>query len=265
MINRRFIVACFIALLAGTLLAAAPASPAAAPTPGAAAVARGPRQVPPADVPATKPNSPSFITRHNQYVELAKKGGIDLYFVGDSITDGWHGKAIWDTAFGGWHPGNFGIGGDRTEHVLWRLQNGELDGVSPKAFVVMIGTNNVNTSTPAEVAAGVAAIVKTIQSRNPTAKILLLAIFPRGATPTDRNRLANEEANKIIAKLDDGKNVKYMDIGNKFLDKDGNLSRDIMADLLHPTLKGYQIWADAITPTLTEWLGPPSPAAPPAK
>jgi len=241
---------CAGAIFAADPVATAPATPPAATNPR-------PRTVAPADQPAIKPGA-GFMNTHNQYVALAKKGGIDLYFVGDSITDGWHGggKKVWTDAFGGWNPGNFGIGGDRTEHVLWRLQNGELDGVSPKAFVIMIGTNNVGTSTPAQVAAGVGAIVKTIQDKNPKAKILLLAIFPRGATATDRNRVANDAANVLIAKLDDGKNVKFMDIGKKFLADDGTLSKDIMPDLLHPNEKGYQIWADAITPTLTEWLGP---------
>jgi lysophospholipase L1-like esterase len=254
-----------LALAAGLMLGAAPLAPAAAPgapatTAAAPATGRGPRVTAPADQPAIKPGA-GFLQRHEQYVALAKKGGIDLYFEGDSITDGWHGKKTWDTAFGGWKAGNFGIGGDRTEHVLWRLQNGELDGVSPKAFVIMIGTNNVGTSTPEQVAAGVTAIVKTIQGKNPTAHILLLAIFPRGAGPTDRNRLANDAANKIIAKLDDGKLVKYMDIGPKFLDDKGVLlAGTFNTDNLHPVEKGYQIWADAITPILTEWLGPPSAA-----
>jgi beta-glucosidase len=169
-----------------------------------------------------------------------------------------------DAAFAGWNPGNFGIGGDRTEHVLWRLQNGELEGVSPKAFVIMIGTNNVGSSTPEQVAVGVGAIVKTIEDKNPTAKILLLAIFPRGTGPTDRNRVSNDAANKLIAKLDDGKNVKFLDIGGKFLDDKGVLlAGTFNNDNLHPVEKGYQIWADAITPVLTQWLGAPKPAAAP--
>jgi len=214
--------------------------------------------VAPADQPVIQPGA-AILQRHDQYVALAKKGGIDLYFEGDSITDMWHGKKTWDTAFGGWKPGNFGIGRDRTENVLWRLQNGELDGVSPKAFVIMIGTNNAGSSTPEQVATGITAIVKTIQAKNPTAHILLLAIFPRGTGPTDRMRLANEATNKIIAKLDDGKLVKYMDIGPKFLDDKGVLLPGTFnTDNLHPVEKGYQIWADAITPILTEWLGPPS-------
>ena len=202
-----------------------------------------------------KPDA-KWMARHETYVELAKKGGIDVYFEGDSITDGWHGsgKAVWEKEFAPLKAANFGIGGDRTQHVLWRLQNGELDGVNPKAVVLMIGTNNAGSNSPAEVAAGVKAIVDTIHEKAPSAKILLLAIFPRGAAPEDKLRKLNDAANAILAKFDDGKTVKYLNINDKFLDQDGTLSKDIMGDLLHPNGKGYQIWADAIREPLKELL-----------
>src|ERR1035437_2278806 len=195
--------------------------------------------------------------RHDDYVALAKKGGVDLYFIGDSITDGWHGggKVVWEKEFGGWKPANFGIGGDQTQHVLWRLKNGGLGGVSPKVFVIMIGTNNLGRHTNEEIAAANAAIVKELQAKAPQAKILLLGVFPRGKEAANPNRPRIKEINAALAKMDDGKNVKYLDFGQKFLAQDGTLPADVMPDALHPNEKGYQIWADAIKPVLTEWLG----------
>jgi lysophospholipase L1-like esterase len=223
--------------------------------------------------PKTKAPSTGWMKHHDGLVAQAKAGGVDLYFEGDSITDFWTkqfnkrpvtGQAVWDKEFAGWHPGNFGISGDRTEHVLWRLDNGELDGVKPKAVVLMIGTNNCKTNAPEETAAGIAAIVNEFKQKEPQAKILLLAIFPRGAKPDDKLRQVNDQVNAIISKEDFGPQVKYLDIGPKFLEADGTLTKEIMPDLLHPSEKGYQIWADAITPVLTEWLGPPEASAVPA-
>lgn len=201
-----------------------------------------------------------WMKRHEGFVEIAKKGDVDVLFLGDSITDSWRGKggkAAWDKAFGSMKPANFGISGDRTEHVLWRIQNGELDGIKPKVAVIMIGTNNSGANTSEQIAEGVTAIVKTIQQKSPETKVLLLAIFPRGNNKTYEFNKQNDtvgETNKIIAKLDDGSKVKYLDIGSKFL-KDAKLSKDIMPDALHLSAEGYQIWADAITPTLTAMLG----------
>jgi lysophospholipase L1-like esterase len=232
----------------------------AAPTAAAPAVAATAANLPAAVKPAMKDKN-----RHEQYVALAKKGGIELYFEGDSITDGWHNqKAIWNKEFGSWKPANFGIGGDQTQHVLYRLQNGEIEGVNPKAVVLMIGTNNIGQGAE-NIAAGVTAIVKEFQKQAPEAKILLLAIFPRGEKATDPARAKLKAVNDIIAKLDDGKNIKYLDIGGKFLDADGTLPKTLFPDSLHPNAKGYQIWADAIKPQLTEWLGAPAATAPAAK
>ncbi len=203
--------------------------------------------------------------RHDGFVEIAKKGDIDLLFLGDSITDGWRsaqndkngrgGKKIWDATFAPLKAVNFGIGGDRTQHVLWRMENGELEGYKPKLCVLMIGTNNGGDSKE-DVALGITTIVKEIQKRQPETKILLLGIFPRGAKADDKGRAKNNQVNEIVAKLDDGgKTVKYMDIGDKFLDEKKDLPADIMPDALHPNTKGYQIWADAILPTVKEMMG----------
>ncbi|WP_395737088.1 platelet-activating factor acetylhydrolase IB subunit [Prosthecobacter sp.] len=215
------------------------------------------------DVPAEKYGkdgkiNPGFIASHEKFVSIAKEGKAQLVFLGDSITAGWagNGKEVWAKAFGQYTPANFGIGGDRTQHVLWRIQNGELDGgIKPKACVLMIGTNN-SGSDPAEgIAKGVTAIVKTIREKQPQAKILLLAVFPRGekASPNPgRDKL--KQVNDIIAKLDDGKNVFFLDIGGKFLQPDGSLTKEIMPDFLHLSPAGYQIWADAIGPKLAELM-----------
>jgi len=194
--------------------------------------------------------------RHEQFLEIAKKGGVDLLFLGDSITDGWrgkNGKKVWDEHFEPLKAANFGIGGDRTEHVLWRLKNGELDGITPKLAVVMIGTNNGKD--PAEdVAAGITAIVSEVRTKSPTTKVLLLGIFPRGEKP-NAGREKNDKVNEIVAKLDDQKSVKYLDIGSKFLAEDKSISKEIMPDFLHLSEKGYQIWAEAILPTVKEMMG----------
>ncbi len=203
-----------------------------------------------------QPNA-AFIKAHESFVATAKAGDVDLLFLGDSITAGWKGqKATWDAAFGKYKPANFGIGGDRTQHVLWRIENGELDGITPKVAVLMIGTNN-SGSDPAEgIAAGVTAIVKAIHARSPKTKVLLLAVFPRGDRPDGKFGAAQEKlkkVNAIIAKLHDGKTVHYFDIGDKFL-VDGQMSKEIMPDFLHLSAKGYQIWASAIEGKLAELM-----------
>jgi lysophospholipase L1-like esterase len=193
-----------------------------------------------------------WIKRHEGFVEIAKTGDVDVLFLGDSITDGWRGKAgkeVWDKAFGDLKPANFGIGGDRTQHVLWRIQNGEFDGIKPKAAVLMIGTNNTGNDSAEQIADGVTAIVKHIHHKSPHTKVLLLAVFPRGKMIPNPGYTKIIEINKIIAKLDDGKTVKYLDIGEKFM-KDGQIPKDVMPDYLHLSQEGYQIWADAIAPAV---------------
>ncbi len=220
----------------------------------------------PTTAPATKPVKPKELAtepavkdpkRHEAFVEEAKKGDIDLLFMGDSITDGWRsgGKAVWDANFKPLKAANFGIGGDRTQHVLYRLRNGELEGFTPKLVVMMIGTNNLGGNTNEEIVAGIKADVDEIRTKSPTSKILLLGIFPRGAKATDGSRARIKDINAQIAKWDDKKQLFYMDIGEKFLDADGNLPKEIMPDALHPNAKGYQIWADAILPKVKELMG----------
>ncbi len=202
-----------------------------------------------------QPNA-GFIKSHESFVATAKKGEAQLVFLGDSITAGWGRQSnIWNAAFGKYKPANFGIGGDRTQHVLWRIQNGELDGIKPKAAVLMIGTNNSSTDPADGTARGIQKIIATIREKLPNTKILLLAVFPRGEKPTNNpGREKNNQVNAIIAKYADGKHVHFLDIGSKFLQPDGTLTKDIMPDLLHLSAAGYQIWADAITPKLAELM-----------
>jgi lysophospholipase L1-like esterase len=209
------------------------------------------------------PRDPKWVERHKGFVKEAKQGGVDLLFMGDSITDGWRGRGglnVWNQYYAPQHAANFGISGDRTEHVLWRMDNGELDGIKPKVVVLMIGTNNTGKekdgrprNTITQVIEGVTAVVKDIRAKLPESKILLLAIFPRGSVD-DLQRGQVAVINTALAKLDDGKMVKFLDIGPKFLEADGTLPRSIMPDLLHPNAHGYQIWADAMNPTLDEMM-----------
>jgi len=209
------------------------------------------------DVEATKPapRDPKWVTRHEGFVEIAKKGGVEFLLLGDSITDGWRGggKEVYSEHFDALKPANFGIGGDRTQHVLWRLQNGELDGITPKVCMLMIGTNNGKDSAD-DVAAGITAIIKELHKKSSATKVLLLAIFPRGEKP-NAGREKNDKVNAMVAKLDDGgKTVKYLDIGAKFMNEDKTIGKDIMPDFLHLTEKGYRIWAEAVLPTVKELL-----------
>lgn len=195
--------------------------------------------------------------RHEQFLARIKEGPVGLLFLGDSITDAWprRGQPSWDR-FAAYHPADFGISGDRTEHVLWRITNGELVGIDPKAVVIMIGTNNIGHSAdekPEWAAGGVKKIVDTVHEKLPRAKILLLAVFPRGAKNSDaRSRV--EATNRIIAGLGDGKTIHYLDIGQSFLDPNGEIPKDVMPDGLHPTEKGYDIWYSAMWPTLEKLL-----------
>lgn len=213
-----------------------------------------PVQAPDVAAPKFQNGEPSegFIKTHERFVAIAKAGGVDVLFLGDSITAGWGGaKEIWEKSFAAYKPANFGIGGDRTQHVLWRITNGELDGIKPKVVVLMIGTNNSGTDEADGIAKGVTAIVKAIHAKSPATKVLLLAVFPRGEKPNpQREKLA--KVNATIAKLHDGKSVHYLDIGAKFLTADGTLTKEVMPDFLHLSKAGYQIWADAITPKLAE-------------
>ncbi|HLX94994.1 MAG TPA: GDSL-type esterase/lipase family protein [Verrucomicrobiae bacterium] len=221
--------------------------------------------------------SPGFMGRHKAFVKIAKAGNIDLLFMGDSITDWWRnpggtngfprgphgayaGKPVFDKYFGSLKVANFGIAGDTTQGVLWRLQNGEGQGYQPKAIMLMIGTNNTGRNRAPEIAEGVAAVVQELRKDFPDAKILLLGIFPR-STPTSSVRAEITQINPMISRLDDGKHVFYRDIGSKFLAPDGTIPKDIMSDGLHPTTQGYEIWAQAVKDPLARMLNGDAPTA----
>ena len=208
------------------------------------------------------PREGGWVKRHEGFVKIAQTGGINLLFLGDSITDNWRtrGSNVWNTYYGGRQAANFGIGGDRAEHVLWRIDHGELDGIHPQVVVLMIGTNNTGKNkdgTPRnsnpEIIAGVRAVVGRIREKLPASKILLLAIFPRG-TLDNPQRAQVALINTVIAKLADGDKVRFLDIGPQFLEADGTLPKSLMPDLLHPNAAGYKIWADAMEPTLAAML-----------
>jgi lysophospholipase L1-like esterase len=204
-------------------------------------------------------NDHFWVERQAQLNERVKQHpDSQLLFIGDSITHGWEGagKEVWEKYYAKRHALNLGIGGDQTQHVLWRFDHGNLDGLHPKLAVVMIGTNNAGSgNTSQQVVDGVKAVVDKLRKKLPETKVLVLAIFPRGKNANDRTRKVNEKANELIAKLADGQNVFYLDIGPKFLGSDGTLSPDIMPDYLHPNAKGYEIWASAIEPTVAKLLG----------
>ena len=237
-----------IAILAGTALALAAHSQ--TPVDASAAI--------------PKEGNQRFFELHESFLTRAKSGPIGLLFIGDSITEGWR-KAphIWDHYFARYDAANFGIGGDQTQHVIWRIENGELDGISPKVVVLMIGTNNSAQHTGDQIAAADEKIVKIIREKIPGVKVLLLAIFPRDARRTPDGQITDAaiadaakrvaaitRANALLAKLDDGANVRFLNINEQFLGKDGRIPWTIMPDQLHPSPTGYQAWADAMMPTL---------------
>ena len=206
--------------------------------------------------PLTTP-VPANQRRHAEFLDVAKAGNIDLLFVGDSITDWWRsrGRAVWDRTWAPLNAANFGIAGERVEQLLWRMQNGELEGFKAKVIVLMIGTNNLRM-TPAnqDIADGIAFLCAEILKRQPQAKLLLLGIFPRDPAPGTPNRERIKAINAQLARLEDRRTLFYMDIGEKFLAADGTISPDVMYDGLHPAERGYEIWADAILPIVKELM-----------
>ena len=211
----------------------------------------------PNDAIVPVPREGAWLKRHESFNERVKQGKVDLLFIGDSITQGWEGagKGVWDKFYGKRNAVNLGIGGDRTQHVLWRLDNGNLYNIHPKLAVLMIGTNNSGTNNSEQIAAGVKAIVEKLRTKLPETKVLVLGIFPRGANKDDAKRKVNEGANEIIKGLADDKLVFYLDIGPNFLQDDGTLSKEVMPDLLHLNEKSYTTWAESIEPKVKELLG----------
>ncbi len=219
-------------------------------------------------VPRTDANSQAA---HVQLLEKARKGGIDVYFEGDSITRRWGTSdtqyrdflANWTQNFYGWNAADFGWGGDTVQNILWRLQNGELDGVNPKVIVLLAGTNNLggkpapdgSAAKVEEVVGGIRAILDVMRQKAPQAAIILLGITPRngeGMAPIIR------QINVRLAGLADGKIIRYLDLNDRLASPEGSPIEGVTVDGLHLSLKGYQIWADALKPVLTELLGPPA-------
>jgi lysophospholipase L1-like esterase len=226
---------------------------------------------PPAPVPADQPvprSDQNSQTAHQQLLEKTKAGVIDIYFEGDSITRRWGATdypdllANWKQNFFGWNAADFGWGADTIQNILWRLQNGELDGVNPKVIVLLGGTNNVGNRPPADpdakaadITRGLQAVVKTMREKAPAATIIVTGIFPR-----NDNMAVMPVINKVnenLAKMADGKKLRFLNVNDKLAGADGKLFEGMMnPDNLHPAIKGYQVWADALKPIFTELLGP---------
>ena len=210
---------------------------------------------------APEPRAGAWMKLHREFLDRASRGDVGLLFLGDSITAGWNtaGQATWDRHYAPRRAANFGIGGDRTQHLLWRIENGEVDGIKPRVVVLMAGTNNLGNNTEEQVIEGVGAVVTRLRSKLPEAKVLLLGIFPRGASLNPAQPFATPDprvaqVNARLAKIAFGPEVWYLDIGARFLDSAGHVSKAIQPDFLHLTRQGYQIWADAIEPTLWEMM-----------
>jgi lysophospholipase L1-like esterase len=224
----------------------------------------------PADKPVSRTDQNSLVA-HAQLLEKARKGGIDIYFEGDSITRRWGATdypdlmANWNQNFFGWNAANFGWGADTIQNVLWRLANGELDGVNPKIIVLLAGTNNVGNTVlhdsddvkVADITNGIRAIIHIMQAKAPDATIIVTGIFPRNDNPAVMPTI--NKINNNLSKLANGKTIRYLNVNAKLADRDGKLVDGMInaRDHLHPTIKGYQIWADALRPIFTELLGPP--------
>jgi lysophospholipase L1-like esterase len=246
-------------------LAVAQTTPAPAAAAPAAPVAPA---ITDASAAAPQAGNPRFFQLHEEFLARGKSGPIGVLFLGDSITEGWRRPVhIWEHYFGKYQPANFGIGSDQTQHVIWRIENGELDGINPKVVVLMIGTNNSGQHTGDQIAAGVAKIISMIRAKIPGTKVMLLAIFPRDArrnrdgliteptlADTAKRVAATDRANTLLARLDDGANVRFVNINSVFLGKDGRIPWTIMPDQLHLSQAGYQLWAEAIDQPLAELM-----------
>jgi len=199
-----------------------------------------------------------WTTRHEHTLARIRQGGVDLLMIGDSITQGWadEGLQVWNTYYGHRRAVNLGFSGDRTEHVLWRLNHGEIDGIDPVLAVVMIGTNNTGArhDSPKDTAAGIQAILSTLRTRLPDTKILLLGVFPRGASTDDPLRQVTVAINALIRTYADNQQIFFLDLSPLFLDNQGRVSQHLMPDYLHPNKLGYQVWADGMEDMLKRLL-----------
>jgi lysophospholipase L1-like esterase len=196
---------------------------------------------------------PGFLRSHDRLVSIAQLNQAQVVFFGDSITKGWdRHPGVFNSAFGRYQAANFGLGGDGTQHLLWRIENGEMSGFTPKVAVVLIGTNNSSArknNPPEEVAAGIRKIVTAILNRSPRTNVLLLGIFPRGGSSADRHNL---QVNALISRLHDGRRVHYMDLRDVYVDAQGQIRRTLMPDGLHLSEAGYRAWATAISPKVAQ-------------
>jgi len=223
-----------------------------------------------ADRPVPRSDNNSRLA-HEQLLAKARQGRIDIYFEGDSIVRRWGATDYpqllenWKQNFFGWNAANFGWGADRVENILWRLENGELDGVNPKVIVLLAGTNNVGNKVPPEgaeaaaaaVSRGLQEVMRVMHSKAPDAAILVTGIFPRNDNMEVMPVIDRINAN--LAGMADGRKVRYLNVNDKLANGSGTLYEGMMnADKLHPALKGYQVWADALKPLFTELLGPPA-------
>ena len=230
--------------------------------PAARAQAPAVRAHPDASEGEPKKDDGLFLKRHESFLARAKAGPIGVLFIGDSITDHWRlAPKVWDDYYGKYQPANFGIAGDTTQNVVWRIESGELDGIHPRVVVLMIGTNNTASNSAEEIFQADRKIVGLVLSRIPGTKVLLLAIFPRG--PHTKNGHEDnfvqrmeviKAVNARLATLDDGESVRFLDIGPKFLGPDGRIPDAIMADHVHPTVAGFRVWAEAMQPQLEEMM-----------
>lgn len=193
-----------------------------------------------------------WMVKFNTNLQRAQKGKVDLLFIGDSISSGWGGTGakVFKQYYGKRNAATFGISGDRTENILWRLQNGELDGISPRLIVIMAGTNNIARDSAARIAEGVEAIVNESLQRCPQAHVLLLAVFPRSSSAEAPYRKKLAAVNLLLEPLGNNPRVTYLDIGSNFINPDGSLNRKLMPDNLHPNAAGYALWAEAIEPVV---------------
>ncbi|MDF0644730.1 MAG: GDSL-type esterase/lipase family protein [Nitrospira sp.] len=217
-----------------------------------------PEGKPAAVVPAPQAES-WWTTRHEHVLARIRQGNVGLLFIGDSITQGWasKGRSVWDEYYERRRAVNLGFAGDRTEHVLWRLDHGEIEGITPKLIVLMIGTNNSGHrhDPPAETAAGIEAILRTLLMGLPGTKILLLGIFPRGASGADHLRQLNAAINERIRHFADSQRVFFLDLSRRFLDEQEHASRELLPDYLHLSERGYQVWADGMETMIKTLLG----------
>lgn len=203
-----------------------------------------------------------WMKHHEQRKRWVAEKEVDLLMIGDSIIFRWsrNGQKVWDKFYANRNAVNIGSSGDRTYHMLYHLKNGGLEGMkdhNPKLVVMMIGTNNRGEpeKNGEDTAYGILALLKEIHAQLPESKILLMPIFPRGDTPADKGRVRNSEINKIIKGYVDNETVHWLDINHIFLDDEGNLNRELMPDGLHPDVKGFEVWAEAMEPTIKKFLG----------